>query len=120
MTEKRILIVEDDSLLALVLCKHLQMEGYTTFSFARAESFFEFIQSDSDPIYCVLLDVKLKGSLTGVEISKKIPSSIPIVFCTGNSEIESVIGKNNKQVKGILSKPVDMSQLTHLLNSLGS
>lgn len=119
MSERRILVVEDDSLLALVLKKHLEKVGYVAFTFSRAEHFFDFLNNDQQ-VFAVLLDVKLKGDISGVDIAARIPAHIPVIFCTGNSEIEAVIGKNNHQVKGILSKPVEMEQLSSLLNSLKS
>jgi DNA-binding NtrC family response regulator len=117
MVERTILIVEDDSLLALVLSKHLQKLGYSTHSFSRAEQFFSFLNANPS-VFAVLLDVKIKGELTGIDVAKRIPAEIPIIFCTGNSELDTLIDAENNQIKGVLSKPVEMDQLAALLFSL--
>ena len=112
-----IAIVEDDNLLALVISKHLEREGYATKSFVRAEDFLEFL-SNNPIVNAVILDVKLKGEMNGITLSEKIPSVIPQIFCTGNSDVAQLSQNENTSIKAFLIKPIDLSQLSSLLKTL--
>lgn len=117
MSKRTIAIVEDDHLLALVLTKHLEGLGFLTRSFSRADAFLDFMTEDPE-LFAVLLDVKLKGEQNGISLARKIKRDVPLIFCTGNSEVEKEVSDLEANVLGILIKPVVMDELTHLLNSI--
>lgn len=116
---KKIAIVEDDFLLALVMKKHLQNEGYTCFSFTNASDFFTFFEDNKD-ILVVILDVKIKGNLSGLELFHVFStiSSIPVIFSTGNSDLKELNSLKTDQMKGILIKPISLEELTRTIKRL--
>jgi response regulator RpfG family c-di-GMP phosphodiesterase len=72
----------------------------------------------SKPIlHAVILDVKLKGVIDGIELSAFVPSEIPIIFCTGNSDLTKT-KLANPQVKAILIKPIDLQELSTVVESI--
>lgn len=116
---KKIAIVEDDFLLALVMKKHLQNEGYTCFSFSNAADFFAFFKENNE-LTAVILDVKIKGEMSGLELFHNFSSfsKIPVMFSTGNSDLKELKSLKTDQVKGILIKPISLDDLTRTLNQL--
>lgn len=115
----KIAIVEDDYLLALVLTKHLTKEGYECHSFPKASDFFHFFEQNKD-LHSVILDVKLKGAETGLDIFHELSktSNVPVVFATGNSDIPELKILNTPQIKGILIKPIYLEELSRILCEL--
>jgi DNA-binding NtrC family response regulator len=116
MSNRTIAIVEDDYLLSLVISKHFEKLGFESYSFSNASEFMEFLVQNPS-IYAVILDVKLKGEVDGIELSAFVPSDIPIIFCTGNSDLTKT-KLANPQVKAILIKPIDLQELTRVLESI--
>ena len=108
--ERIIAIIEDDNLLSLVLKKQLEMEGIPSRIFSKAIDFIEFLTSDPT-IILVLMDVKLKGEMNGIQLAAHVPEHIPIIFCTGNSDVDLSAHPNLEQIRDILIKPVDIDQL---------
>jgi len=117
--KRKIAIVEDDYLLALVLTKHLSKEGYDCFSFPKARDFFEFFENNND-LYLLILDVKLKGEQNGIELFENFSSisSVPVIFSTGNSDIQELNTLKTPQVKGIFIKPIHLEELTKIVHQL--
>lgn len=112
--EKTVAIVEDDHLLALVMSKHLALEGYKTVSFSKGEDLLLSIQDGHIPDLAVL-DVKLKGKLSGIELCQLLPEETPVIFCTGNSDHTFLKENNSSKVKGVLIKPVELNSLSSLI-----
>lgn len=118
MTQK-IAIVEDDFLLALVIKKHLENEGFECHTFTNASDFFSFLK-ENPILKIIILDVKIKGEMNGIELFKKLSdfSEIPVVFSTGNSEVKELVKFNKEQVKGILIKPIMLEELSEIIQNL--
>ncbi len=108
--ERIIAIIEDDNLLSLVLKKQLEIEGIPTRIFSKATDFIDFLASDPK-IILVLMDFQLKGEMNGIQLATYVPEHIPIIFCTGNSDIDLSHHPNQEQIRDILIKPVDIDQL---------
>lgn len=116
MTEKIIAIVEDDQLLSLVLTKHLTLEGYRTLSFSKGEDLIGSISKGFTPNVAIL-DVKLKGDMDGIELFNNLPIDLPVIFCTGNSDHPFFKNNNDPKIKGVLIKPIDLKELSTLLQN---
>lgn len=79
----RIIIVEDESIIADDLTMMLEREGHEIIGpFDEGESALDVIQNDS--IHLALLDINIKGSMTGVDIARVIRNnhSLPFIFLT--------------------------------------
>ena len=79
----RILIVEDERLIAIDLQRRLTRLGYTVVALAAsgAEAIQEALALHPD---VVLMDIRLQGDMDGVEAAQQIHASaaIPVVFMT--------------------------------------
>jgi two-component system, response regulator PdtaR len=88
MNHKKILIVEDEALIALDLQNRLRRQGYqvlpVTDSAAKAVE-----SADKNRPDIILVDVILKGEKTGIDAAFEIIQNraVPILFLTGNTHL---------------------------------
>jgi PAS domain S-box-containing protein len=94
---EKILLVEDESLIALNEAQMLKKHGYEVVTAYNGEKAVEAVDSDPE-ISLILMDIDLGSGMDGTEVAEKILThhEIPIVFLTSHSEKEYV-----ERVKGI-------------------
>ena len=86
-TKPKILIVEDETIIAFDPKSHLEQMGYTVLAQVNsAEKALELIEKD--PPDLVLMAIVLKGKMDGIEAADIIRSQwgIPVVFCTAYAD----------------------------------
>jgi two-component system, response regulator PdtaR len=86
--EKRLLIVEDEQILAVDLEAKLRKLGYETEGVARTGE--EAVQLAQERVPdLVLMDVRLSGTMDGLEAARQIreTTGIPIVYLTAFADI---------------------------------
>ncbi len=93
MSQARILVVEDEAVVAMSECFVLESLGYqVTSSVASGEQAIAAAERECPDL--VLMDVRLQGRMSGVEAAREIHCrlGIPIVFVTANEgdELEGV------------------------------
>ncbi|NBB89811.1 MAG: response regulator, partial [Spirochaetes bacterium] len=88
---KRILLVEDEALIAMSEAQMLEKHGYDVTTAHNGETAVEAVDSDSG-ISLILMDIDLGRGMDGTEAAELILTrhDIPIVFLTGHSEKEYV------------------------------
>jgi CheY-like chemotaxis protein len=86
-----ILIVEDEAVLAMVYLQQLRGLGYYEVGLASSGQDALAAVEESRP-KLVLLDIKLRGDIDGIEVAEIIRRShpIPIVFITAYSDPETL------------------------------
>lgn len=85
--KKRILVVEDEIVIADDLCLVLEKLGYEVLE--PAITYREAItRFDEEPIDLVMLDIQLKGKKTGIDVANYISgrSNIPFIYLTSYSD----------------------------------
>jgi response regulator of citrate/malate metabolism len=109
---KKIILVEDDSILAFVVKKYI--EKMSCQCSAIATTYDETIEAvKNNPSDLILMDINLIGPKNGIEAAIEIRtfSSIPIFFLTGNSDkmfVEKMEAISNST---FLIKPVSFEDL---------
>ncbi len=88
---KKILIVEDEAIIALSEAKQIQKYGFEIVTAYSGEAAVEAIKADSS-IALILMDIDLGNGMDGTEAAQQILSirDIPIVFLTSHTEEEYV------------------------------
>ena len=88
---KRILLVEDEALIALNEAQMLKKHGYEVVTAYNGEKAVELVNNDPE-ISLILMDIDLGKGMDGPEAAEKILDQyeLPIVFCTSHSEKEYV------------------------------
>lgn len=112
MSKTRILVVEDESIVAKDIQKSLEKLGYevpaTASSAASAYEKLEELQPD-----LVFLDIKLKGDEDGIHIAGHIHEKyhIPVIFLTSYVDQETLDRAKVTEPYGYIVKPFNESDL---------
>ena len=108
----KVLIIEDDAFVALLLKEFLNKWGYTIVDCVsdgeKAIAAFEKYQPD-----LLLVDILLEGSLTGIDVVATIKKSkdVPVLYITSDLDSEIIEISKFTEPYGYLSKPFDENQL---------
>lgn len=108
----KILIVEDEAIVAKNIEKHLLNAGYEVVGFATtAEESIEKAETEKPNL--VLMDIKLKGKMDGIEASNKIRESLrlPVIFLTSYTDDETFQRAKLTDPFGYLIKPFEIKDL---------
>jgi PAS domain S-box-containing protein len=112
MNEKRILIVEDEYVVVLDIQRRLQSMGYTVVGrVASGEAAVEkAVETRPD---LVLMDIRLKGEMDGVEAAEQIQSryNIPVIYLTAYADDAILQRAKLTAPYGYLIKPFEDREL---------
>ena len=109
--KERIIVVEDESIVALNLKYDLEDLGYevldtldtATDAIEKSEELFPDL---------VLMDIQLKGDIDGIQAAKEISEmGIPVIFLTANTDDATSFEALKTAPYGYLSKPYSLKQL---------
>ena len=122
MGGKRILIVEDDGIIALAIAELLEKEGYQVSDmFYSGEQVLLTLEHSNMPDL-ILLDIGLSGSINGIEVARQIRRkiSIPIIFVTAYTSDKILNEMNEVAPDGVIHKPfVNISLLNLIHKAIG-
>jgi CheY-like chemotaxis protein len=114
---RRVLVVEDDDLVALVAVDMIEELGYQARRVATADAALRELNEGAS-VDLVFSDIMMPGTLDGVglarEIRRKRPG-LPVVLTSGQAEMASRQAAT-QQIK-IIPKPYHMEQLRDVLNA---
>ena len=114
MQDARILIVEDESIIALDIKTSLQHAGYIIAGVASSgEEAIALAHSQQPDL--ILMDIRLRGPIDGIEAAQKIreQQSCPVVFLTAHTDSQTLDRAKLTDPFGYLTKPFeDHSLLT--------
>jgi CheY-like chemotaxis protein len=106
MDKTKILIVEDQTIVALNIKNRLRNLGYTVPSavVSGEEAIREAELTNAD---LVLMDIMLKGDMDGIEAARIIKSrfGIPIIYLTACTDFETLERAKLTDPEGYISKP---------------
>jgi CheY-like chemotaxis protein len=107
----KILLVEDEGLIAASLVEDLHQLGYSADPVNSGEKALSAI--GKDPPDLVLMDIKLKGRMDGIQTSERITNryGIPIIYLTAHSDKSFLERAKFTEPYGYLIKPVGKSDL---------
>jgi CheY-like chemotaxis protein len=117
---RKILIVEDENVIALDIRSMLEDLGYMVSDVVSSgeESIERASKTRPD---LVLMDIKLKGNLDGISAGEKIIKQfrIPIVYLTAYSDqstIKRINGGKNGSQSAVINKPFDEEELQSIID----
>jgi two-component system, response regulator PdtaR len=114
---KKVLVVEDDQILAIVQTRYLQKMGFMVVaSVSNGLAAINAVKELSPDI--IIMDVRIEGEMDGVDTMKEIQkfSSVPVIYSTGNSEPSILNKATETNMKGFLVKPINYNELEELIN----
>ena len=124
MAKQRILIVDDEEDICMILSYSLQKAGYEVLIAHSAEEALELLQSPiahtPSPIALILLDIMM-GEMSGLEMAEKLRSDIgsresgigipPIIFLTALSDEDTVLQGFKLGADDYISKPFRIAEV---------
>ena len=124
MAKQRILIVDDEEDICMILSYSLQKAGYETLVAHSAEEALELLQSpianSPSPISLILLDIMMDG-MSGLEMAERLKSENgkvksenhipPIIFLTALSDEDTVLQGFKLGADDYISKPFRIAEV---------
>ena len=114
---KRVLIVEDNLMIAYLMETYLQESGYVEVIGSvdnGADAIKMAIDLNPDVI---LMDIRIEGDIDGIETADMIneSSEIPIIYTSGNSDQKTTDRASKSNMQSFLVKPVNKQELIELI-----
>lgn len=112
MIKERILVVEDEQIIAFVIQKRLMQFGYEISAIAsssdEAVKFARELKPD-----LILMDIHLQGKVDGIQTAEEIKSfsDAPLIYLTAFSDAATLERAKLTQPAGFLVKPIDEREL---------
>ena len=116
---KKVLLVEDDFILALVHRKYLEkISCKVVASVTNAKEAIEFAITNRPDF--ILMDIRLEGELDGIDATVEIQKhvNIPVIYVTGNSELSVMEKASKTNMKGFLIKPLHIEELKKIVDTI--
>lgn len=116
MKKLRVLIVEDETIIAWDLRRTIEKLGCEVSSIASdADTAVASARADNPDL--ILMDITLRGVKTGIDAALEIRrfSAVPLVYLTGNTHLANDPGIVASRAQGMYSKPPSMDQLSQML-----
>ncbi|MCP4040816.1 MAG: response regulator, partial [Gammaproteobacteria bacterium] len=113
MSPKRILLVEDESLIAQNEKLMLEELGYMVTGIASSgEKALRSLEEDTPDL--VLMDIMLKGDMDGIEVADTIRKQhdVPVVFVTAYADEKFIQRAKLTEPFGYVVKPIDQQSLS--------
>ncbi|MGB9980227.1 response regulator [Methanobacterium sp.] len=113
-----VLIVEDESIIALDIEFKLKSAGFNVYKALSGESALKII---NDKIDLILMDIQLNGKLDGIKTAIQIRKNFntPIIYITGNQGLKIQEKIKLTEPYTFIKKPFDEVQLQETIkNSL--
>jgi PAS domain S-box-containing protein len=112
MDKARILVVEDESLLAEDIQERLKILGYKVAAVAHSgeEALTSLSAAQPD---LVLMDIRLKGTMDGIDTAQVVRErfNLPVVYLTGGADGATLERAKATEPLGYLLKPIDEKRL---------
>lgn len=116
MEKKKVLIVDDQNGIRVLLLEVFSSEGYNTFQAANGKIALEIVKRESPDL--VLLDMKIPG-MDGLEILKHIKaidSSIKVIMMTAYGELDMIKEATDHGALMHFTKPFDIDEMRMEVN----
>jgi PAS domain S-box-containing protein len=112
MTKAKLMIVEDEAIIAMEIESQLQSLGYEVTSVIdTGEKAIEKAEEDKPDI--ILMDIRIKGEMDGIEAAEVIRNKfgIPVIFSTAFADEDRLNRAKLTQPFGYLLKPIQERDL---------
>ena len=117
---ERILVVDDEETIARLEVKILERFGYTVTTVTSSVRALDIFSENPEAFDLVITDMAMP-QMTGDKLAEKILSikpDIPIIICTGFSEMIDKDKAAKLGIKGFLMKPVVKSEIIYMVRQV--
>lgn len=116
MEEKKVLIVDDQNGIRILLMEVFSSEGYRTYQAANGKLALEIVRGESPDL--VLLDMKIPG-MDGLEILrhiKEVNPDIKVIMMTAYGELDMIKQASDLGALMHFTKPFDIDEMRGAVN----
>ncbi|MCK5050460.1 MAG: response regulator [Candidatus Cloacimonetes bacterium] len=115
----KILIAEDEVLIAKWLKIELEDAGYEVFDFVTTGEDTLAVSLEKKPDI-ILLDIHLASEMDGIDAAEKIYSemNIPVIFMTGYNEADVIERAQKTKPVALIEKPVGLYNIKPIIDSI--
>lgn len=115
MEKEKIIIVEDEGIVAMHLESILENLGFEVYDvYDNGKVLLQDLKEQEDlDIDLIIMDIKIKGTLSGIETIKQIKefSDVPFIYLTSNSDDSTIEEAKSTKPLAFLKKPFEEAQL---------
>jgi two-component system, response regulator PdtaR len=116
----RVLVVEDESIIALATTANLKRMGCEVVATAATgQQAVDFAVRKRPDV--VLMDIMLEGSMDGIEAATRIRErhpDMPIIYCTAYTDVGTRVLAARTNPRAFMGKPLDYGVLKDLIDDL--
>jgi len=108
----KILIVEDDKIIAIDIAERLRSFGYESAGIAgNGVKALELVETNSPEL--ILMDINLLGEMDGINLAEKVQElhNIPIIYLTAYADNEMIQRAKQTRPYGYILKPINEKEL---------
>jgi PAS domain S-box-containing protein len=112
MRKIKVLIVEDETIVAHEIKQFLEKSGYRVSAIVqRGKDAISKAKENSPDL--ILMDIVLQGELNSIETARQIRAGldVPVIFITAYSDEKTIAAAKRTDPYGYISKPIDPKQL---------
>jgi len=109
---ERILVVDDESAIRLVICDALETQGYQVVTAANAAEALRACEQQTFDL--ALVDLKMPGPMDGIDLLSMMAnrwSETVVIMMSGYGSLDSAISALRKGALDYITKPASMSQI---------
>jgi len=116
MVDSKILIVEDDFIVAIDLKIHLEKMGYHVLDITDNGNDALKKTRETNPDL-ILMDIHLKGNIDGIDTAQKINNlyHVPVIYVTGYNDKNTIKRANITEPFGYIVKPFEDKEIQTLI-----
>jgi len=121
LNKKKVLVVEDDIILAMIDKLYLQKIGCEVVGMVtNATDAVKAVHEQSPDL--ILMDIRIDGDRDGIMAMEEIRlfSQVPVIYFSGNSEVHMRQRALETGMLGFLVKPLDLDALKILVDLIPS
>ncbi len=115
-----ILLIDDDQMLAQIIKELLSEIGYTVSVMTDSRDALKLFQANAEHIDLVITDQTMPG-ITGQELVPQLKQQrpdIPVILCTGYSNLIDEKSAKKQGINAFLMKPLDMNKLSQTVRQV--
>lgn len=116
MKKKRILIVEDEGVNAMLLKYALQKDHIILgIAVSGIDAIKQIIDQQPD---LIIVDIRLEGELTGIDVMNEVIKThhVEHIYCTAYSDEDIIMKARNTLPIEVIIKPVNIVELSKMIN----